>query len=136
MIVFPFNDNNFAKNIQASDIVYRVDIKETVKLDDLVINFTNVIYEENGDLNILYNYYDTRIWGTGSSFGNGGFTITDNLENSYYAGGGQSKSGIKSYCIMTYSDFSSKADTLFISYDYYNRFFQVEIPLKVGGKNE
>jgi len=55
MIVFPFIDNNFMKDIPESNIVYRIDLKETVKLDDLVINFTNVIYEENGDLNILYN---------------------------------------------------------------------------------
>jgi hypothetical protein len=135
-IVIPsFIDHNLVKDIPESNIVYRIDLKETVKLDDMVINFTNIIYEENGDLNIFYNNYDTRLWGSGWSFG-GVFTITDNLGNSYFTGGGQGKGGIISYYRWTYNNFSRDADTLFISYDYYNRSFQVEIPLKVGAKNE
>ena len=94
-----------------------------------MINFTNIIYEENGDLNIFYNYYSKRFWGTWS-FG-GGITITDNLGNSYFAGGGQGTGGIISYYRSTFSDFSRDAETIIISYDYYNRSFQVEIPLKV-----
>ncbi|MHB8127375.1 MAG: permease prefix domain 1-containing protein [Mobilitalea sp.] len=133
-IIPTFIDHNLVKDIPKSDIVYRVDIKETVKLDDMVINFTNIIYEENGDLNIFYNYYSNRFWSSWS-FG-GGLTITDNLGNSYFAGGGQGSGGLISYYMWTFSDFSKDAETVFISYDYYNRSFQVEIPLKVGEKIE
>jgi hypothetical protein len=34
------------------------------------------------------------------------------------------------------NDFSSEADTLIIEYDMYNRYYKVEIPLKVGDSNE
>jgi hypothetical protein len=135
-IIAAFTNNNLVNDIPESNIVYRIDLKETVKLDDRVINFTNIIYEENGDLNIFYNCYEARVWGRGWSFSGAGFIITDNLGNSYFNGGGQGSGGIKSYNIKTYNNFSSDADTLFINYDSYNRSFQVEIPLKAGGKNE
>jgi len=135
-IIAAFTNNNLVNDIPESNIVYRIDLKETVKLDDRVINFTNIIYEENGDLNIFYNCYETKVWGRGWSFSGDGLIITDNLGNSYFNGGGQGSGGIKSYNIKTYNNFSSDADTLFISYASYNRSFKVEIPLKVGGKNE
>jgi hypothetical protein len=133
-VLSSFQNHNLVKDIPESNIVYRINLKEKVKLDDVVINFTNVIYEKNGNMSIFYNYYDTGIWGRWG-FG-GGLTASDNLGNSYYAGGGQGSSGIISYYRWTYTDFSEDADTLFISYDYYNRSFLVEIPLKVGEKNE
>lgn len=123
------------KDIPKGDIVYKIDVDEKVKIDDTVIRFTNVVYDKNGDMNIFYEYYDTRFWGAGWSLGAIG-DVMDNLGNTYFWGSGYSSAGIKSKCRKTVRDFSKEATTLIIDYDYYNRKFRVEIPLKVGDTNE
>lgn len=129
-----FNSNPI-NDISKSDIVYKIDINKKVKLDDAVIHFTNVVYEKNGDMNILYEYYDTKLGGTGWSLGSIG-SITDELGNTYFTGSGGGGGGIKTKCIRTVENFSREANTLIISYDSYNRKYRVEIPLQVGAENE
>ncbi|WP_366923088.1 permease prefix domain 1-containing protein [Metallumcola ferriviriculae] len=121
--------------IPKSDVVYKIDVDKRVKLDDTVINFTDVIYEKNGDMNISYEYYDSKLWGTGWSFGGIG-NVTDNLGNEYYEGSSYGRGGIKTKVRRTLENFSKKAGTLIISYDRYNRTYRVEIPLKTGDSNE
>lgn len=123
--------NDFPK----SEIVYKIDIDKKVKIDDRVIHFTNVIYDKNGDMNIFYKDYNTKLWGTGWSLGTVG-EISDNLGNVYFAGGSQSSGGIITKSQHTVNDFSKEADTLIINYDIYNRKFRVEIPLKAGEISE
>lgn len=125
----PIND------IPKSNIVYKIDIDEKVQLDDTIIHFTNIVYEQNRDMNIFYEYYDTKLWGNGWSMGTIG-NITDNLGNSYMSGSGYVSGGIKSKGRKTLRDFSKDANTLIISYDNYNREYRVEIPLQVGDDNE
>ena len=115
--------------------MYKIDIDEKVKIDDTVIHFTNVVYDKNGDMSIFYEYYDTRLLGAGWSIGSIG-DIMDNLGNTYFSGSGYSSAGLKSKCRKTVRDFSQDADILIIDYDYYNRKYRVEIPLKVGDDNE
>ena len=126
---------NPSKGIDKSNIVYKLDIDEKVKVDDTVIHFTDVVYEKNGDLSIIYKYYDTRLWGTGWSFGAMG-EISDNLGNTYFDGSGQSSGGIVTRGRRTVENFSKDADTLIITYDNYNRHYKVEIPLQRGDNNE
>lgn len=126
--------SNSIDNIPTSNIVYAIDVNEKVKLDDTVIHFTNIVYEQNGDMNIFYKYYDTKLWGTGWSETDIG-AITDNLGNIYDTGSGQSSGGIVTKSVITVGDFSSEADTLIISYDRYNRKYRLEIPLKAGDNN-
>ena len=126
---------NPAKHISKEDIVYDIKVNEKVKIDDRVIKFKNVIYEKNGDMNIVYEYYDTKLLGMGWSLGHIG-TIKDNLGNEYFEGSGSSSGGIITKGVETMNDFSSEADTLIIEYDMYNRYYKVEIPLKVGDSNE
>lgn len=128
-------DNNPINRITKSNIVYKIDVDKKVKLDDMTIHFTNIVYEKNGSMDILYEYYDTKLWGMGWSLGTIG-NITDNLGNKYFSGSGGEDGGIKSKCIQTVNNFSRKATTLIISYDSYNRKYKVEIPLQVGGSNE
>ena len=123
------------KDIPKGDIVYKIDIDEKVKIDDTVIRFTNVVYDKNGDMNIFYECYDTKFWGMGWSSTAIG-DVMDDLGNTYFSGSGYSSAGIKSKCRRTVRDFSKEADTLIIDYDYYNRKYRVEIPLKVGDTNE
>ena len=126
---------NPAKHISKEDIVYDIKVNEKVKIDDRVIKFKNVIYEKNGDLNIIYEYYDTKPLGMGWSLGSIG-TIRDNLGNEYFVSSGSSSGGIVTKGISTISNFSDKIDTLIIEYDMYNRYYKVEIPLKTGDLNE
>jgi hypothetical protein len=123
------------KDIPKENIVYKIDIDEKVKIDDTVIRFTNVVYDKNGDMNIFYECYDTKFWGMGWSLDAIG-NVMDNLGNTYFSGSGYSSAGIKSKCRKTVRDFSKEATTLIIDYDYYNRKYRVEIPLKVGDTNE
>jgi hypothetical protein len=128
-----FNRNPI-KDIPKSNIVYKIDIDKEVKVDDMIIHFTNVVYEKNGDMNIFYEYYDTKLWGMGWSLSSIG-EVTDNLGNRYFEGAGGSYGGIKSKGRSTISNFSKEADTLIINYDSYNRKYKVEIPLKAGENN-
>ena len=122
--------------IPDSNILYKVDVDETVRLDDEVIHFTGVVYDRDKTLHIFYEHYDTRLWGTGWSFGSIG-SISDNLGNTYFEGSlGSSGSGWKSKGDRTVEDFSSEATTLAITYDGYNRKYEVKIALPVGGIHE
>jgi len=139
IIGIPFLSSLFNSNpindIPKSDIVYKIDVDEKVKIDDTVIHFTNVVYEKKGDMNIIYEYYDTKLLGTGWTLGTIG-TISDNLGNTYFNGSGGSSGGIKTKAIRTVENFAQEANTLIISYDFYNRKYKVEIPLQVGDNNE
>lgn len=125
----PIND------IPKSNIVYTIDVNKKVQLDDTIMNFTKVVYDQNGDLHIAYEYYSTKLWGTGwSSAGIG--KVMDNFGNEYYAASGGGSGGLISKYIHTVKDFSKDADILILSYDFYNRKYKLEIPLKAGGNNE
>ncbi len=124
-----------AKDIPPTDIVYDLKVDEKVYLDDTVIEFTRVILKKNGELSIIYKYYDTRFWGRGWSLGGIG-RISDNLENEYWSGSGSSNGGIVTKGIRTFKDFDKTAETLIISYDHFNRSYRVEIPLKAGDVHE
>ncbi|KGK91304.1 hypothetical protein DP73_04065 [Desulfosporosinus sp. HMP52] len=128
-------DNNPLKDIAKANIVYNIAVNKTVQLDDRVINFRNVIYERNGNLNIIYDYYEARFWGARWSLGSIGI-ISDNLGNKYFAGSGGGGEGIRPIRRRTVENFSNEAETLIIDYDQYNRKYRVEIPLKGGIKNE
>lgn len=133
--IFSLFTSNSINRIPKSDIVYRIDVNEKVKIDDRVIHFKSVIYEKNGNMHIFYEDYDTRLWGRGWSLGTIG-KISDNLGNEYFGGSGGSSGGIKSKSVRRLRNFSPEADTLIISYDYYNRQYRVEIPLQAGDDNE
>lgn len=122
-------------DIPKSDIIYHMKLNEKVRIDDTFIHFTDVIYDKNSDLSIIYKYYDVRLWGSGWSFSSIG-NITDNLGNTYVNSTGSSNGGIVSKSRHTINKFSEKADTLIITYDSYNRYYQVIIPLEVGDNNE
>ena len=125
---------NLVDTIPSSNIVYKMDVNEQVRLDDRIINFTHLIYEKNKNMNIFYEHYTTSLRG-GWSFGTIG-EIKDNLGNTYFVGSGGSRGGIKNRSIRTVENFSEEADTLIIDYDYYNRSYRVEIPLPAGDKYE
>lgn len=132
MTVFSRNPSN---RIPKENIVYNIEVDEKVKIDDRVIKFKNIIYEKNGDLSIVYENYDSRLFGMGWSLGHIGI-IKDNLGNEYFAGSGSSSGGIITRGVRTISNFPSNADTLIIEYDWYNRYYKVEVPLKAGVINE
>ncbi|SHN77905.1 permease prefix domain 1-containing protein [Desulfitobacterium chlororespirans] len=120
-----------AKDILPTDIVYDLKVDEKVCLDDTVLEFTRVILKKNGELSIIYKYYDTRFWGRGWSLGGIG-RISDNLENEYWSGSGSSNGEIVTKGIRTFTNFDKTAEILIISYDHFNRSYRVEIPLRAG----
>ncbi len=134
--ILPFGmiilDRNPARTIPEEDILYRIDVDEKVKIDDRIIKFDEVIYEKNGDMNIIYKQIDTSFnrmgWGLGSIG-----TIMDETGKDYFIG-----SGFSSFSkgLWTLHSFPKDAKKLIIEYDFYNRYYKVEVPLKAGGAHE
>ena len=60
---------NSVMDIPKSNIVYKLDIDEKVKLDDRTIRFTNIIYEKNGNMNITYDTIIPKFWANRWTFG-------------------------------------------------------------------
>jgi hypothetical protein len=125
---------DLVKEVPRSEIVYRIDLKKKVKIDDTVIKFTNLLYLKNGDMNIYYEAYNTRI--IASAYNIYPPEVSDKLGNKYSAHKSQQSTGIITKGSWTIEDFSSKADTIIIAYNQYNRKFRLEIPLKAGEINE
>ena len=100
--------------------------------DNVIIKF----YDKSGNMHIFYESYYTSLWGSGWSLGFIG-EITDNFGKKYMSKSGQSNTdGTTCKGVWTVNDFSKEADELIISYDYYNRKYRVEIPLKKGDNYE
>lgn len=120
-------------DIPREDILRRIEVDEKVRIDDRIIHFDEVIVEKNGDLSIIYNTLLTKDFGSsGYSFGNIG-TILDETGQDYFFSSGQgSFGGIFSRWRRTVHGFPEDAEKLIIEYDYYNRYYKVEIPLKAG----
>ncbi len=136
LFISSFFQSNLINEIPKSEIVYSINLKERVQIDDTVIRFTNVIYDINGNMNIFYQTYSKAIWGIAWSSGYIG-EITDDLGNKYSTRSGQQNSGgIISKGVWTIADFSEDAEMLIITYDLYNRKYRVEIPLKAGENYE
>lgn len=128
-ILITLFSNNPVNDIPKTNIVYNLAINKSVQIDDVIIKFTNVIYEKNGDMNIIYKHYDKNLFRSGWGLGNIG-SISDNLGNTYFDGSGSSGGIFITTGIRTLRNFSSSANTLIISYDNFNRKYKVEIPLK------
>ena len=135
LITSLITNENPANSINKDNIVYDIKVNEKVKIDDTVINFTQVIYEKDGSLSIFYEYYDTRLWGTGWSLPSLGNILDDN-GNKYFSGTSYKGGSIRSLCKRTVRDFPSNAKAVIIDYDRYNRKYKIEIPLERGNSNE
>lgn len=134
-LLYPLFNPSPIHEFPKSHIVYKLDISEKVKIDDTVFHFTNIIYDINGDINIFYKSYNTKLWGIGWNNSYIG-EVTDNLGTVYLSGNGMSHSGLITKGQKIIDNFSKDADTLIIYYNRYNRKYQVEIPLKVGEISE
>ncbi len=126
-----FGGNRIEANGPGSEIVYELAVDEMVQLDDLVIHFTRVVYDQEENLHIFYKHYDQRLWGTGWSFSGIG-VISDDLGNTYWDGTSSDNNGIVARGQRTIRDFCPEARMLIITYDHYNRSYEVKIRLPAG----
>lgn len=135
VLVFSIFSRNPVNKIPKENIVYRIDLDEQVRLDDRIINFTNLVYDDDGYMNIIYNYREKGLlpggWGLGS-IGD----IYDNLGNEYFSRSGSESGGLRTWGRTSIWDFSQDAKELIIDYDYFNRKYRVVIPLEVGDSND
>lgn len=134
ILVSPFIKSPTEK-IPKENIVYKIQINERVKIDNRIIRFTDLIYENNANMNIIYNSYETGFSGNGWSLSSIG-EISDNLGNSYNMDSVKSTGGFPSRSLLTINNFSKDADLLIIEYDQYNRNYRVEVNLKEGEEVE
>ena len=129
-----FNSDPYG-NIDKNDIVYEIDVNQKVQIDDVVIEFTKLVYDKEGDMNIFYKSYDKKLWGAGWSTSSIG-EIYDESGNKYFNGGGCSSNGIISKTLRSIRDFPPDAKELIIIYDSLDRYYEVRIPLKDGDSHE
>lgn len=122
---------NPSKTIPKDNILYRIDVDEKVKLDDRMILFDEVIYEKNGNLSIIYRERHSDLMSLGSSVSILGY-IYDDKGQEYFDGSGSSTGGLFNKAIRTVTGFPKDAEKLIIEYDFFNRYYMVEIPLKAG----
>lgn len=132
-IIYSIFSRNPIKNIPKDNIAYHMEVDEKVQIDDSVMKITDIIYEKNGQMNIGYYSYDRNIFGH-ARVGLG--TFKDDLGNEYFTGPGTASSGIITKGVRGLKDFSEEASLLIIEYDYYNRYYRIEIPLEVGDHSE
>lgn len=131
---FNIFQKDLIKEVPKSEIIYRIDLKEKVKIDNTVIKFTHLLYKKNGDMNIYYEIYSTGL--IGSILKINQVDIIDNCGKHYDYSTGQENYKLITKGFWIVDHFSAEADTLIINYDRYNRKYRVEIPLKAGDKNE
>lgn len=130
-------------DIPKDNIVYNIEVNEKVEIDDRVIKFKNIVYEKNGDMNIIYEYYNRSLFGRDWALDNVGIgTVKDNLGNEYSHWPSTSswtrtrRQSLITNKVRTIENFPEKADSIIFEYDLYNRYFRVEVPLKAGDFNE
>lgn len=133
MTIVSLFSSNGVHHIPKDNILYHLEINEEVTIDDRTIKYTDIIYDKNHNMHIFSRNYDSKLWGTGWSLGSIGI-ISDDLGNEYFSGGSSSSSGIITRSHRKLKDFSEKASQLIITYDQYNRYYQIIIPL--GELNE
>jgi len=121
-------------NIPESQIVYVVNVGETVRLDDRVIHVSKVIYDRAGNLYIFYENHDVWFRG-GWSFGSIG-TLSDDLGNTFLGGDGAGSGGFRSKSYRVLKGFSPQARVLYIKYDQFNRKYEIKVPLPGGDGRE
>lgn len=118
-------------DIPKENIEYRINLDDQVRIDDRIIKFTNIIYERNGNMNIIYTYREKGILPGGWSFGTIGH-VSDDLGNEYHSWTSSESGHFFTKGKTTIPYFPKDAEELIIDYDLYNRQYRLEIPLKVG----
>lgn len=132
-IIYSIFSRNPIKNIPKDNIAYHIEVDEKVQIDDSVIKITDIIYEKDRQMNIVYHGYDKGfLEDSRTHLG----TFKDDLGNEYFTGSGGSSAGYITKSIRRLKDFSQEASLLIIEYDYYNRYYRIEIPLEVGDHSE
>lgn len=127
-----FTKDNY--KIDQKDIMYKVDINKEVIVDDLVINFNELVYENNNKLNVHFNQYTKNSLAQANNIT--GFEIRDNHETLYLDYTVSTKGGIIRKSLLTIDDFPQDVDFITLNYDHFNRSFTVKIPIEAGDKNE
>ncbi len=136
--LYPLMQLNFINaerhKIEENNIVYQVDIDKEVVVDDLVINFNELVYENNKRLNIYFSQYTKNSLAHANAIT--GFEIRDNSENLYLDYSVSTEGGIVSKSVLTIDDFPEDVKFINLNYNHFNRDFRVKTPLKAGDKNE
>lgn len=134
VLIVSMNFNNPLRAIDENEVVYHMKVNNKVRIDDRVIQITDILYETDNTMHIRFRTYSTSIFINNWNFSNIG-TITDDLGHEYYGGGGSS-AGILSYSHIEIDDFPEDSTSLNIVYDQYNRKFEFHFDLEEGRAHE
>lgn len=125
-LLFPASN----RDLSDSPIVYEInDLNEKAQVDDQVIEIIRLVYQEDGTMNVFYRSHRKNpfFYWTSSV----GFRFTDETGTTYFSGSGSSSSStLFSNGVDRVDNFPGDASKLIISYQQYDRQFQIEIPLQ------
>ena len=134
LIISSINLNPALEYIDKETIVYHLKVDEKAKIDNLIINITDLIYDTDGTMHIFFKTYSDSIFINTWSFSNIGI-ISDEFGNEYYGGSGSSGGFIRYHNIQV-DDFDESSNSLNILYDYYNRHYAFHFDLPTGEEHE
>ncbi|MCD8037097.1 MAG: permease prefix domain 1-containing protein [Clostridiales bacterium] len=132
--IFGEYDNTHSEK---ANIVYSVEVGEKFILDDMRLVIDEVIYYDDGELEVRYRtwdklFSDSIYW----TFELGRNCFYDENGNTYLGGGGFSGGGPINRHQTYFVDFPSDAEKLIVDYDYQGRSIYCEIPLGEGSVYE
>ena len=122
-------------DIPEGDIVYEIDVDKKVQIDDRVIHFKKLVYDNEGNINIFYWSYNKRLFRSDMVIDSIG-RIYDEQGIEYRNGSERASHGLISNSLASISNFPIDAKEIVIVYDYFNRYFEVRIQLPEGGTYE
>ncbi len=126
-----FDSHNPINNLEKSEIVYHYEVDEKATIDNRVIHITDIAYDVDGNLYIVFKNYSNRFLINTWSFGRIG-DITDEFGNKYSGGGGSSGGGFVSHSYISLDDYPENSNSVHIVYDNFNRYYEFNFDLEVG----
>ncbi len=122
-----------------SNITYEQEVEQILKVDDVIFDFRKIVYEESGNVTLLYRYYYENIFDRIRYRLPVHFppTFSTDLGPIPFGYHGPSDDALNiGYNYLTFKNLTPSATLLHVSLDFYDRHFQVDIPLNWSDTNE
>lgn len=124
---FDLSEDHSVENLE-----YEMDIYESANIDSTKINFEKVIRKKNGDINIIGSLKDKSLKHLNMNFLRN-IKVSDSEGREYYL---RLKETNSKYFDLEIEDFPKNQEEIILSYNRFNRNFQLIIPLRVGESDE
>ncbi len=126
--------SSYSYSYDKSQIISRIEVNQTEKIDDMYLKLEEAILYNNGCVELHYKtWYQPFSSSVRWSFDINSNYITDDLGTEYIGSSGSSSAGIISKHSTVIEGFPKEAAMLIIDYNYCGRKMYFEVPLREGG---